>query len=137
MELRNDENPLAELMVMLQQLATAWIDSYTLGSPLTAGARQRAKDAVTDLVAEDPIRGVQLVGIILSRTEDPWILENTGAGPIEDLLKTASREMLALLSMHPAIRAVAIAISNIWTGSLSEPVRAELQRILHDVQEQL
>jgi hypothetical protein len=115
-----------------REIADGWVRAYLLTSQMTRAERERAKDLMIDVAADDPVAAIEAISLVLGQTDDDWVLTNLGAGPIEDLLGSSPRAMLKLLATHPNAAAVAVAIDNVWTASLDEPVAEELARIRAD-----
>jgi hypothetical protein len=116
-----------------REIADGWVLSYLVSSSMTHPERERAQDRMIDLAAEQPIAALEAISLVLDHTADEWVLTNLGAGPIESLLHSAPRPTLKLLATHPRANAVAIAIANVWAGSLEKAVAEELARLSADL----
>lgn len=125
----------------LAALADAWIAATIRSNPKTGGLkavprseRSQLKEPVQtliDLLMSNPDDAFRVAEFVLSRTSDPWVLANLGAGPLEDLLGTGDESAIArvnaLAEKYPNARE---ALSNVWTSHFPPQSRDALAKIL-------
>jgi hypothetical protein len=87
-----------------------------------------AVNALMDLGHNDPPRALDIVFIISRDSDNEWVLENLGAGPLEELigddpalLDRIERE----IGSNPRLR---LALRAVWQGEMSDDIWARLQR---------
>ncbi len=121
-----------------EDIASSWSAYYLqYGRPNTAAElRVRADDphwwavdAVMGLYGDDPARALDIVFLIARTCSDDWVLENLGAGPLEDLIDSDPTllDPIALeAASSPALR---FALRCVWQRDMSEDTWGRLQRI--------
>jgi hypothetical protein len=99
--------------------------------PLKMDKYNAPAHALIDLIMCDPNKAFHVVEHILSKTSDPWVLENLGAGPLEDLLQTGDEAAIArvntLAEKYPNARE---ALSHVWLSHFPPQSRDAVSRIL-------
>ncbi len=121
-----------------EDIASGWIAFYLrCGRPTTAEGAQvhdedpnwRAVHAVSDLRFADPARTLDIVFRIARTSSDDWVLENLGAGPLEDLIDSDPTLLDPIALEAPASPALRFALQCVWQRDMSEDTWARLQRI--------
>jgi len=126
-----------------QDLASRWIEYTVRHDPATGdlrnvpmtdlGETDEAAQKLLDLLFDDPRAARQVVEHILDQTRDPWVLENVGAGPLEDLLACADAEILAWVKDLPLRHDNAKeALKHVWTGRLPPHAKDVLRQVRLD-----
>jgi hypothetical protein len=87
--------------------------------------------ALIDLLMSNPDEAFHVVEHVLSKTSDPWVLANLGAGPLEDLLGTGDESAIArvkaLAEKYPNARE---ALSHVWMSHFPPRSRDAVTNIL-------
>jgi hypothetical protein len=71
-------------------------------------------DMLLDLARDDPVRAKLVVVSIINQSQDDWVLECVGAGPIEDLFKSRDEAQRTLLSLGADAAKTRIAVNHTW-----------------------
>ena len=88
-----------------------------------------AVHGVLDLDGDDPARALDIVFLIARTSSDDWVLENLGAGPLENLIDgdpTLLDPIALEAQSSPSLR---FALQCVWQRDMSEDTWARLQRI--------
>lgn len=131
-------SPLGVKMRTNEEIAAGWIAFYASGD--CAAELRRAPfgdpdapvwavDAVMDLEFEDPGRVLEIAFLIARRSDDPWVLSNLGAGPLESLLAedpTFLDACEAEARISPNLR---LALRSVWPMNMTQETFARVLRI--------
>lgn len=129
--------------VDLAQTAADWI-AYTASHHPQIGDMRDASDTslngpnhpeqvLISLTYDEPRTALAFIEQILAQTTDPWILENVGAGALEDLLSAGDPSIISsiesLPNRYPHARE---ALSHVWTKHLPARSKEALARALSE-----
>jgi uncharacterized protein DUF6869 len=109
-------------------LARGWIELQK--TQRHSDARQRlfwAYEQMTYLLHYDPNEGWLTILEILNQDKSDWIIENLGAGPLEDLLVYYGEEFISRIEAiadEPAVRLLA---QMVWKNEIPDDVWCRLQ----------
>src|ERR1700753_3728886 len=91
----------------IDEIASDWIVYTMRCNPKTGNLRDVAppgRDEFAGAVIEfgriighDVDASIQVIESILKQTSDPWVLENLGAGPLEDLLASGDPAVITFI----------------------------------------
>lgn len=123
-----------------QELASDWIDYHMRLHPQTGDLKSASVDELEgkdeaslqliELLMNDREGAIEVVASILSQTSDPWVLENVGAGPLEDLLRegdpTTVRAIEELAQRYPN---TIEALRSVWADDFPPNVKEFLERM--------
>jgi hypothetical protein len=125
----------------LAQMAADWIAYTARHHPKTGDMRDvlegglnsedHPEQVLISLLVADPRTALKFIEHILCQTTDPWILENVGAGPLEDLLVGGDPSIISSIEAFPSRYPHAReALSHVWTKDLPEQSKEALRRAL-------
>jgi hypothetical protein len=127
-------------------LARAWIefiatlnpDSGSISEPEYAALacdEDWAVDLLSRYAESDPEGAYQVILEIVSISQDPWILTNIGAGPLETILWRHAPEFVPRLTRDavefPILRALP---PHVWISEMPEHLRRELDALAGSTQ---
>jgi hypothetical protein len=123
------------------EIASQWIAYVIRRHPRTGdlkdvpvsdlSGKDDAAQKLLDLVVNDPADAFEVIESILSQTSDPWVLENLGAGPLEELL--SSGDEAAVRSMEELSKKYSNtidALKSMWTQDFPPRARTSVEKIL-------
>ncbi|HWE45036.1 MAG TPA: hypothetical protein VG407_03325 [Caulobacteraceae bacterium] len=122
-----------------EDIARSWIAHYArFGRPSSAEQIKAHDDdpdwwavnSLMELDGQDPVRSLDIVFLISRGSDDGWVLENLGAGPIENLINDDPTLLDAIeleVASNPRLRE---ALQSVWRGDISEDTWARLQKIV-------
>jgi hypothetical protein len=120
------------------EIARAWIAHYVRTGPPSSAADIKVHDADPDhwangalgaLRRDDPARALEIVFRIARDSADAWVLENLGAGPLEDLID-ADPTLLDPIALEVASSPnLKTALQSVWEREMSDETWNRLQRI--------
>jgi len=119
-----------------EDIASSWIAYYLRHGRDEAGNGVSDEDphwwavsAVLYLDGDDPARALDIVFRIARACSDDWVLENLGAGPLENLIdgdQTLLDPVALEVTSSPGLK---FALQCVWQRDMSEDTWARLQRI--------
>jgi hypothetical protein len=87
--------------------------------------------ALIDLLISTPDKACRVVEHVLSKTSDPWVLANLGAGPLEDLLVDGEDDVITWVTALPQRFANAReALAHVWLGGLAPQSQAAVRKLI-------
>jgi hypothetical protein len=125
----------------LNKIASNWI-AYTIrcnpqtgdlkdAAPLDRDAFNGAVIELGNILMEDLDASLQIVESILKQSSDPWVLENLGAGPLEDLLSKGDPAVIDFIeTKHRSYPNLVDAMRYMWTDSFPPRSKAFVEKIL-------
>lgn len=114
----------------MDELATNWIESFSVRSSMKPHDRTIVQDMVIDMTADDPVRALEFARLVISKTADHWAIENLGAGVMESLLGVIPEEVIDMVLTHPRVEVAKRALSHVWTSSLSDDLTNRIRGII-------
>ncbi len=121
-----------------EDISRSWIAHYArMGRPSSAAQINAheddpdwwAVDALMNLDSEDPVRALDIIFLIAEGSDDDWVLENLGAGPLENLIDddlTLLDPIALEAASNPSLKK---ALQSVWRRDISEDAWTRLQRI--------
>ena len=123
------------------EIASKWIAYIIRRHPQTGDlkdisvsdlcGKDDAAQKLLDLVVNDPGAAFEVIDSILSQTSDPWVLENLGAGPLEELL--SSGDETAICSVEELSKKYSNtvgALKNMWIQDFPPHARDSVEKML-------
>jgi len=109
----------------IRKLASDWIAYEKKHEPERGTTREERLDEVAfeivlklmELVDDDWINALAICAEIARQSNDPWILEILGAGPLEDLLERGHEVLQPFLAEAKANPSFRQALRHIWPRS--------------------
>jgi hypothetical protein len=73
----------------------------------------------------------EVIASILSQTADPWVLENLGAGPLEDLLHEGDEETIGIVGgLAEKYPSTIEALKSVWMNDFPQNVKNSIEQII-------
>lgn len=117
-----------EVLGCSKSLVTTWIELQSLAPD--DPSRLKCEWAAVDLnmiCLENPGEAWSLVKEVFESSEDPWVLENLGAGPLETLLSTHGDSTLQEVRIYSRQRPDFLKVlAHVWTHALPPDVAGQV-----------
>ena len=119
-------------------IARNWIAYYARTARPNSATEIKAHDkdpgwwavnALMELDSHDPARALEITFLIAIGSEDGWVLENLGAGPLENLIDGDPTLLDAIALEAVTNPRLKVALQSVWQREMSEDAWARLQRI--------
>ena len=121
----------------ISKIADAWVKFVRRTNPMTGDLSKDeynklsdgsdwAVDELMDMSYDDAGKALDVIYEI-SKYEDPWVLENLGAGPLETLLSNNSEFIITEMNKRGLPPEIRQALLSVWSDSMSEGAKEFLK----------
>ncbi|QUD90556.1 DUF6869 domain-containing protein [Phenylobacterium montanum] len=121
-----------------EEISRSWIAHYVrMGRPSSAAEIKAHDDdpdwwavrTLMELDRQDPARALDITFLIAKGSDDAWVVENLGAGPLEDLIDGDPTLLDAIALETASNPRLKEALQSVWQGEMSDDTWARLRRI--------
>jgi hypothetical protein len=116
------------------EIASAWIDYHSRPHAADEEAHEDAAwwavDAMMTLVRRDPLRALEICFRVARLSASAWVLENLGAGPLEDLLSDDPILFDAIAFEAKSNGNLVDALRGMWQSTIPNDVWSAVQGLI-------
>lgn len=121
-----EENDLVEAWIKLTKIAFEKSYDHPEADELFWASMK-----LTDLVSDEPQTAWNIILRILNADQDPIILMNLSAGPLEDLLAKHGKQIINVIEAEAATnKAFRELLSGVWKNSMDDEIWSRVQAVI-------